>query len=285
MLHVSDPAINSAFAQTTTGLPPFATINSGLYDAVKINDGAILLTLPVRSKAGLIPFDYSLTLNSTVGISDTYVLINTLQWSPRTSVNFGPGVSGGFRTRQELQCSKGKTFQYTNYQITDASGTVHPVTCPFSGYTLTYTYTDTTLQILVKETQTWTPFSGNTVLTKDVHSWTDAAGKTQAYTFNYSPYTHLTNFGCYLPSDQTAATWYLPSSITPEGSYYIYYEDISGGTTGRISQITFPSGASVQYGYSGGNNGLTCEAETPTGVYYNIMVPVLTRILIDTNGG
>lgn len=95
MLLVSDPAINSAFAQTTTGLPPFATINSGLYDAVKINDGAILLTLPVRSKAGLIPFDYSLTLNSTVGISDGYVLINTLQWSPRTSVGFSPAVTGG----------------------------------------------------------------------------------------------------------------------------------------------------------------------------------------------
>jgi hypothetical protein len=126
MLLVSDPAINSAFAQTTTGLIPFATINSSLYDAVKVNDGAILLTLPVRSKAGLIPFDYSLTLNSTVGISGVYVLINTLQWSPRTSVNFGPGVSGGFATRQELQCSKGKTFQGTNYQIIDASGTVTP---------------------------------------------------------------------------------------------------------------------------------------------------------------
>jgi hypothetical protein len=34
-----------ALAQSTTGLPPFSTIQGSLYDDVKINDGAVLLKL------------------------------------------------------------------------------------------------------------------------------------------------------------------------------------------------------------------------------------------------
>lgn len=343
------------WSQTTTGLPPFSTVDLSLYDDVKINDGAVLLTLHVRNKPGLIPFDYSLNINSAVGISGVYPVISTQQWTPQTSVGFSGGESGGFQTHTSLSCSKGTTTQFTNYEIIDGQATVHrvnnmqwdtlgcyaqrlsgvttdgsglsvsvdssgsnphimdrngdvstpttftdsngntlsfasacsPASCPFSGYTLTNTYTDTTLETAITETQTWTLISGSTipVLTADEHSWTDAAGHTQAYTVNYSPYTHVTHWGCYLPADNTSATWYMPSSISaPDGTYTISYEATTGGTTGRIAQVTFPSGAAVQYTYTGGNNGLTCEAQTTSSVYYDIMVPVLTRTLIDTNG-
>src|ERR1700740_1694280 len=54
-----------AFAQTP-GIPPFSVLDRGLYDTVKINDGGILLSLPVRNKAAVIPFNYSLIANINV---------------------------------------------------------------------------------------------------------------------------------------------------------------------------------------------------------------------------
>jgi hypothetical protein len=347
-------------SQSTTGLPPFSTIQGSLYDTVKINDGAVMLTLPVRNKAGLIPFSYSLVLNDGIGVLAGYPYIQT-NWNPQTSVGFSPAFGAGFSTAKQVNCPDGKTktLEYSNAQVTDGYGTVHPVRgmqydsqhCLFqslagianddSGYTLvvdsnglnatvsdragntmkgttftdanqnklsftavcvpascssnevytyTLTYEDTTGLTPMTETQTWTPVPPYSSLTQDQHSWTDAAGKTQSYTINYSPYLHVTNFGCYLPSDNTASTWYMPSSITtPEGTYVISYEKTlgySGYYTGRIAKIVFPSGASVAYTYTGGMNnaGFQCEAQTATGVYYSTMVPVLTRTLTDTNG-
>src|SRR5437870_3102172 len=55
-------------SQDLTGLPSFSAIQSGVYDNVKMADGGVLLTLPVRSKAGLIQFRSALTLNNGVGL-------------------------------------------------------------------------------------------------------------------------------------------------------------------------------------------------------------------------
>src|SRR5215470_15016316 len=35
-----------------------------------------------------------------------------------------------------------------------------------------------------------------TAPTTDTYSWTDASGKQQSYTVNYSPYSYKSNFGC-----------------------------------------------------------------------------------------
>jgi YD repeat-containing protein len=73
----------------------------------------------------------------------------------------------------------------------------------------------------------------------------------------------------------------MPSTITtPDGTYTITYETTSGGYTGRIAKIVYPSGASLAYTYTGGSNnsGLTCGSGTA------VMVPILTRTLTDTTG-
>jgi hypothetical protein len=56
-----------ALSQTTPGLPPFSSTYNGLYDDVKLNDGSILVRLPLRAKGGLIPF--SAFLESNIGAS------------------------------------------------------------------------------------------------------------------------------------------------------------------------------------------------------------------------
>jgi RHS repeat-associated protein len=351
-----------ALGQTTTGLPPFSTIQGGLYDDVKINDGSILLTLPMRSKAGLIPFSASLVLNNVVGIEPVFPNLVSIQpqFTLQTSVGFSPSVTGSFTTmRGPVDCPNGGTATIiSGYQITDGFGASHAVTgiqietgdcssstlsgstsdgsgyyvtlpsvsggstptivdrsgnvfntanqtftdpngnqisytiacspCTSTNQTFTYTYTDTTGLTPLTETKTTSKDSGGFfVTTSDVFTWTDAAGNSQSYAITYSPYTLQTSFGCDVPGDIGPRLAYFPSSITaPDGAYSISYESqISGTLTGRISNITFPSGASIAYTYTGGNNGLICQQQTSESTtWYNVMVPILTRTLTDATG-
>lgn len=148
-------------------------------------------------------------------------------------------------------------------------------------YNAIYTYHDPLKTIPMTETRTIVNCS--TQPTHDVHTWNDAAGNPQSYTINYSNYTVKTNFGCSYLLDEPATPEVLPSSIVgPEGTYTLSYETPpgGGGVTGRISKITFPSGAYITYKFSGGpnNSGLVCD------VYYNLLVPVLTRTLVGADG-
>ncbi len=347
-------ASKPTYAQATTGLPPFSTIHSGIVDDVKINDGAVLLRLPVWSKPGLIPFSYSLIFNDNVGVNallDAQIGVpaqNTSLWSPQTTVGLSPSL-GWTVSDRILNCNKGEDVEVYNVAIVDGYGTSHPVPAiqwdgrgclpkVLSGYTLdgsglylslstsggpniiydragntlsgvgapnvltdpngnqlsfatgvsgsndTLTYSDPTGISPMEETYTLS----NGQITKDVHTWTDPSGNSQSFTINYSLYGQQTNFGCYIPADIPAISHYLPSSITtPVGTYTITYESqVAGTVSGRIAKIVFPSGASIAYTYTGGsnNNGLTCEAQTANSVYYNVMVPVLTRTFTDDSG-
>ncbi len=73
---------------------------------------------------------------------------------------------------------------------------------------------------------------------------------------------------------------YLATSLaTPEGTYSFQYEQTPGSTgnvsTGRIESITLPTGGTIQYAYSGGNNGINCSSQ---------VVPTITRTVNDNNG-
>jgi RHS repeat-associated protein len=330
--------VDSVQAQTTTGLPPFSTIHDSIFDDVKINDGAVLLHLPVWNKPGIIPFSYSLVFNNTVGINSA-LRVQTGAWSPQTSVGLTRGLTWTESATPFTCGAKGHGVQLSNFQIIDGFGGVHSVpTIKYdslqcfsptlsgsandsSGYSLTVAdpyigggsggtirdragntfsgltagpnvFTDPNGNVL-----SYAPASGNPItftdptglnpmtesltytngqISKDTNSWTDPSGNTQSVVINYSVYTQKTNFGCADPQDILYPAQYLASSLsTPEGAYTISYEATSGGYTGRISQITFPSGASIQYTYTSGSNGLTCLP---------LMVPVLTRTVTDANG-
>jgi|ERR1035441_1788057 hypothetical protein len=118
-----------SFAQTP-GLPPFSTLDHGLYDTVKVNDGGILLSLPVRSKATLIPFQYSLisNINVTADFANR-AWINPVFYG-QTSAGVSPTISVGVLSANQTLCPDGKTktIQYSGYYFMDGWGTEHMYT-------------------------------------------------------------------------------------------------------------------------------------------------------------
>ena len=115
------------------------------------------------------------------------------------------------------------------------------------------------------------------------YSYADDNGNTQMYTSVVGPtYNWVTHFACTGISDLNYPNWFaLPASVsTPTGEQYTFlYEQTpgygSGNTTGRLAKITYPSGGSISYAYSGGNNGINCNSG---------VVPTLTVTVNDRNG-
>src|SRR5205807_902830 len=91
----------------------------------------------------------------------------------------------------------------------------------------------------------------------------DTAGNYQSIAVNYQSLSIKTNFGCTGVTDYTG-TASLPSSIVlPNGQQYtITYEPTPGFPgyfTGRVQQITYATGGSIQYSYPGPNDGINCS--------------------------
>jgi RHS repeat-associated protein len=177
-----------------------------------------------------------------------------------------------------------------------------------NGYGYSSTVTDTD-QVVATESSSWTQSNPTQQLTftdtlnqtifsggwaggnqgpsvPDTYSYTDANGDTQNIVVNYTGYYGVYNFGCTLVPDGGYSTTltYLPTKVTlpsGQGSILISYEQTPNGngytynsnyTTGRLGKITYPTGGSVTYGYSGGNNGINCSSG---------VVPTLTRTVSD----
>lgn len=170
--------------------------------------------------------------------------------------------------------------------ISDPNGNSVTRSTVVNGNTTTTTWSDSTGAVPMTETVVTTGTPPHQVT--DAHVWTDENGSVQSYVINYSQYVQKTNFQCAHATDIPATTAYLPSSITtPDGTVGLFYEATPGtpaDITGRISKITFPSGASTQYAYSGGvgNSGLFCDSSVTT--TDGMRVPVLTRTLTDVTG-
>jgi RHS repeat-associated protein len=135
---------------------------------------------------------------------------------------------------------------------------------------------------------------GTTVLTSSNSSpsisftYKDSSGDTQTATESFSTYTFRTNFGC-APNEAYPYPYSFPTSLSlPDGrSFGITYEPTpgyAGSTTGRIASITLPTGGSISYTYTGGNNntGVYCDYVAGTGEIPT--TPILTRTVNDANG-
>jgi RHS repeat-associated protein len=139
-----------------------------------------------------------------------------------------------------------------------------------------YIYTDTLGQAVL----TVTVNNPHSVSTPDTYVYTDKNGGNQTYSVAYTSMHWKTNYGC---QDYDVSGVFFPTTITetPSGQRYtISYEPTPGypgDTTGRIQQITFPSGGYVKYSYSGGSNGIQCSISIP-------VVPTLTKTVNDGNG-
>ena len=92
----------------------------------------------------------------------------------------------------------------------------------------------------------------------------------KSYTVNYAPFNIQTNFGCSV-TEYTANNVNLVSSIVlPDNTQYTFsYEYTPGSTstyTGRVAQVTLPTGGSISYTYTGSNDGINCADGTTVGL-------------------
>ena len=96
------------------------------------------------------------------------------------------------------------------------------------------------------------------------------------YVLNYTNYTVATNFAVSGVGEykSSAAVPLVSSVVLPDGSQYTFQYEATPGTctpysgttcvTARVKQITLPTGGTIQYAYSGGNNGIFSDGSTAT---------------------
>jgi hypothetical protein len=120
------------------------------------------------------------------------------------------------------------------------------------------------------------------------YSYATASGSTVYYTPAHTTLNWKTNFACPYWGEGYVGinTASLLTSLTrPDGAQYTFaYEPTPNGNgftnngtyyTGRIAKVTFPTGGSVSYAYSGGNNGFNCNSG---------VVPTIKVTVNDNNG-
>jgi RHS repeat-associated protein len=134
-------------------------------------------------------------------------------------------------------------------------------------------FTDTLGQVALTVTGTGTPSSPMKF------TYTAPSGAAASYTMNYTNYTVATNVGVSGISEykSSAAVPLVTSIVLPDNSQYtIQYEatpstpssgactPYAGTTcvTARIKSVTLPTGGSITYTYTGGNNGVFADGST-----------------------
>jgi YD repeat-containing protein len=126
------------------------------------------------------------------------------------------------------------------YLVTDTFGNV------ITEVTSTNVFTDT----LGNSTFSVVPFNGVTGAA-GTYTWTDTTGTQQSMSEAVSSATIKTAFGCTGVTDNTVSGAEVISSVNyPDGNnVQLAYEQITGGTTGRLQQITLRTGGTISYSY------------------------------------
>ena len=101
--------------------------------------------------------------------------------------------------------------------------------------------------------------------------YTDSNGISQSVILNYQALSVRTNFGCNQIAEYSAPNQPLLTSIVfpDQSSYTFTYESTPGdaaSVTGRIASITLPTGATINYAYTGGSNGIVCDDGSAAGI-------------------
>jgi RHS repeat-associated protein len=95
-------------------------------------------------------------------------------------------------------------------------------------------------------------------------SYYNSGGSEVTLTVKYTSETIRTNFGCSGITDYGPTAQNLVSEIDlPDSTKYTFtYEETTPGSTqyytGRLAQVTLPTGGTITYVYNGPNNGITC---------------------------
>ncbi len=133
-------------------------------------------------------------------------------------------------------------------------------------------------QITISSNGAITDTLGQTALTatgtapsNTTFTYTAPSGANAAYTMKYTSYTVRTNFACSGISEYGPTAQNLVSEIDlPDGTKYTFaYETTpgySGDVTGRFASVTLPTGGTIYYTYTGGNDGIECVDGSTAGL-------------------
>jgi hypothetical protein len=230
-------------------------------------------------------------------VMDSGVVIwNGQQWitehCDHTSGSSGTNDNSGLSATYYVNPPTG-TPQWTIYSSVDGSQ-VAPLT---TGRTVTDRYGNKMSYIPSSSGYTVKDSEGISVLTAslqptadgsvDKYQYIDFNGNTQTYEVTWKAYTEWTQVNCGGGTEihATTKTYILPHTITiPQmvgdsaaGTYTLDYEstDSGNGTSGRLAQITYPTGGYTSYDYGA----------TPINCTDLLTVPTLTRKVTDTTSG
>lgn len=153
-------------------------------------------------------------------------------------------------------------------RVTDPDGVQMSWSLQYGGNgMITTTYTDTLGQTVLIATYAGcrSVACGGPNL-PDTYTYFDANGTQRTVQVNYTTYPQRTNFGCSLIVERNFGNVYFPTSVVlPDGeTFTLSYEPtpgFPGSFTGRLAQLTLPTGGYVAYSYSGsGGNGMNCNS-------------------------
>jgi RHS repeat-associated protein len=212
------------------------------------------------------------TLNSAAGDGSGYSLSAAISGASVTTHTVA--TLNGQVTTPPLNLSNGYSGLTTT--ATDRNG--NQITVSSTGSSATYTDTLGTTAVTITGTGTTTsPLK---------FTYTSPSGGFPYYQINYTNYTVATTFGVtgIREYKSLAAVPLVTSIVLPDNSQYIFtYEHTSGtctpysGTTcvtARLASVTLPTGGTISYSYTGGNNGIlpdgsvaTLTRTTPDGVW------------------
>jgi hypothetical protein len=316
------------FAQTDPGLGalPYSTRQYG----VDLASSNVVLSFPLRSKTGKIPF-----VGSIVGTSREWPVQSgsTWTWTPSLLNGFSyvDPTSLALNVQHSLPeaCGGGTIVSFSVPQVIDLTGAKHGFTSGFnwnsgtgtcvtasasavsadgSGYTLVITsgnpeifsrsgnhisgtcstvtnscplsgvLYDADGYTIQSVSGTITDSLNTTVgtVTSSQFAYNGPNGQPVYYKFVYSTLNLATNFGCSNSNyggtihEYSGSGSMLTSIITPTSQQYtISYERTSGtinSYTGRIAQVTLPTGGTIAYAYkdAAGHNGMDLATLQPT---------------------
>jgi RHS repeat-associated protein len=174
-------------------------------------------------------------------------------------------VSDGYATTVTITSPRGEKFSPPKNSstgagsVTDANG--NEITVNSTGQ-----FTDT-----LGQTALTVAGGGSSPMTLE---FTAPGGATITYEVKYASETILTNFGCTGISEYSASNIPLVSEIDlPDGTKYTFaYEVTPGDThnphyvTGRVASIGLSTGGTINYTYTGSNNGIECSDGSTAGL-------------------
>jgi len=130
-----------------------------------------------------------------------------------------------------------------------------------------------------------TPGGSGTPSSPRTFTYTDPNGNSQKYTMNYTNFTVWTNFGASGISEyhSSGPVPLVTSVVLPDGSQYSFTYEATPSTpaagactpyagttcvTARLQKVTLPTGATITYNYTGGNNGILPDGSAATLLRY-----------------